>query len=314
MVNNFYGSDRNSEVLPLSILSREALLHGLSEGISVTFDEKITNPLILSDDEFWNKLLSEAHDRRLLSDAFLRALCESGIPPRSLILKGGRGDVALSDRWLFGGGKSGEQIQRQTGDVAALSFSSACDMLLASLVHLRLSDIRTRSAGVGLRRRVEYELFDKSRGYLSLNSDSVNNLFGENSSQLVNALHKIARTCINLECLEVGPFAGSTEQLHGLTGALKAISASCLQLRSIKFNGLTLRGDHTGSNSIGKHLSFFESFSENCKGTLEILSLSKCLGVHDIHVQSLLLHESGCPNLQSIDLGFTGIGNLTFRP
>ena len=314
MILNYGNNDDDADplslnkVTPLTVLSRYALLHGLSRGIPVTFREEITNPIILSDESFWNDLLNEARERRLLSDAFLLALCESGIPPRRLELKGGRGDAAVTERWLFSGSATGNFHSQSHENY----FSSAAEMLLSSLDHFKVSDIRKH--GDQAFRRVEDELFDKTNGYLSCygNSDTLHRFMG-NSSDLSIALHAVARTCSSLEYLEVGPFGRNeiTENDHGLTGALKAISASCKQLKSISFDGLVLRADQTVSSSLGS-LSFFESFSQNCGSTLQSLSLSHCSGVQDRHIQSLLLYGAACPMLQSLDLSYTAVGCLSF--
>ena len=295
------------QVPPLSVLARHALLHGLSRGIPVTFREEITNPIILSDDAFWHDLMNEARDRRLLCDTFLSALSESGMPPRKLELKGGRGDAAVTERWLFHGNSLGNTQSEQKN-----TFSSVSEMLLSSIGYLKLSDVRKHSSRSI--RRVEDELFDKKNGYLSSHSDndSLRRFVGK-MGDLSTALHSVARTCNNLEHLEVGPFGRNriTESDYSLTGALKAVTASCQQLRHIFFHGLVLRADQTGSNSFGS-LSFFESFSQNCGTTLERLSLSQCSGIQDRHIQALLLHNSGCPMLQMLDLSFTEVGSLSF--
>ena len=54
---------------------------------------------LLYDPSFWSGLISEAARRRLLSDEFLISLCESGIPPAQLELRGGLTDVAVTDRF-----------------------------------------------------------------------------------------------------------------------------------------------------------------------------------------------------------------------
>mmetsp|Transcript_3143 Transcript_3143/g.4936 ORF Transcript_3143/g.4936 Transcript_3143/m.4936 type:complete len:1566 (-) Transcript_3143:77-4774(-) len=313
-------SENIEEVPSLAILARHTLLHGLAAGHPVNFDEEVSNPVIL-DEQFWDELMLEASERRLLSDTFLSALCLSGMPPHKLILKGGRGDAAVSDRLLLtnpssmicsnsssdnaADGISSRQKQQQT-------FSSVSDMLLSSLLHLRFSDDRRRRSNrqpYSSRTAIEDAVFDRNKGYNTQSqSDYLDRLSGED--ELATALHIVARSCSNLERLDIGPFRlSSTGRGSGLTGSLKAISASCRYLRSINLNGVTLRGDQTGSTG---SLSFFESFSQNCAETLEHLSLANCAGVYDRHVQALLLHGFGCPMLASLDLSFTGINNLTF--
>lgn len=309
-------NNKNSQIPSLATLARHALLHGLTAGHPVNFDEEVSNPVIL-DEQFWHDLMLEAAERRLMSDAFLSALCLSGMPPEKLILKGGRGDAAVSDRLLLtshtsnssfclssdADGTSARQKQQQT-------FSSVSEMLLSSLLYLRLSDDRRRiRQPYSSRTAIEDAIFDRNKGYnVQSQAEYLDRLAGED--ELAIALFNVARSCSNLERLDIGPFRlSSTGAGSSITGSLKAISASCRYLRSINLNGVTLRGDQSGSTG---SLSFFELFSQNCAETLEHLSLTNCSGVHDRHVQALLLHGSGCPMLKSLDLSFIGVNNLTF--
>lgn len=251
---------------------------------------------LLYDPTFWSGLISEAARRRLLSDEFLISLCESGIPPAQLELRGGLTDVAVTDRFLV---KAPRDVTGQGMMMPQQTFGSASEMLVSSLHHLRLSGGSERAS-----------------------SDmAVERLVGAND--LETFLHRLSRSAVDLESLTIGPSLLQHELSNTWIGSIKGISSFCTRLRSLELHGLAFGG--TGRSDSGSSIggttapssisSLFEALARNCR-TLEQLSLARSFGIQDRHLQSLLLElrdgTISCPNLKDLDLSYTGVGPLAF--
>ena len=251
---------------------------------------------LLYDPLFWSGLMSEAARRRLLSDEFLISLCESGIPPAQLELRGGLTDVAVTDRFLV---KVPRDVPGQGMAMSQQTFVSASEMLISSLHQLRLSGGSERAS-----------------------SDmAVERLVGAND--LETFLHRLSRSAANLESLALGPSLLQHELSNTWIGSIKGISSFCTRLRSLELHGLAFGG--TGRSDSGSSIggttapssisSLFEALARNCQ-TLEQLSLARSSGIQDRHLQALLLElrdgTMSCPNLKDLDLSYTGVGPLAF--
>lgn len=251
---------------------------------------------LLYDPSFWSGLISEAARRRLLSDEFLISLCESGIPPAQLELRGGLTDVAVTDRFLV---KAPRDVPGQGMAMSQQTFGSASEMLISSLHHLRLSGGSERAS-----------------------SDmAVERLVGAND--LETFLHRLSRSAADLESLTLGPSLLQHELSNTWIGSIKGISSFCTRLRSLELHGLAFGG--TGRSDSGSSIggttapssisALFEALARNCQ-TLEQLSLARSSGIQDRHLQSLLLElrdgTMSCPNLKDLDLSYTGVGPLAF--
>ena len=251
---------------------------------------------LLYDPTFWSGLISEAARRRLLSDEFLISLCESGIPPAQLELRGGLTDLAVTDRFLV---KAPREASGQGVMMPQQTFGSASEMLISSLHHLRLS---------GGSERVSSDM-------------AVERLVGAND--LETFLHRLSRSAADLESLTLGPSLLQHELSNTWIGSIKGISSFCSRLRSIELHGLAFGG--TGRSDSGSSIggttapssisSLFEALARNCQ-TLEQLSLARSSGIQDRHLQSLLLElrdgTMSCPRLKDLDLSYTGVGPLAF--
>jgi hypothetical protein len=251
---------------------------------------------LLYDPSFWSGLISEAARRRLLSDEFLISLCELGIPPAQLELRGGLTDVAVTDRFLV---KAPRDVPGQGMAMSQQTFGSASEMLISSLHHLRLSGGSERAS-----------------------SDmAVERLVGAND--LETFLHRLSRSAADLESLTLGPSLLLHELSNTWIGSIKGISSFCTRLRSLELHGLAFGG--TGRSDSGSSIggttapssisALFEALARNCQ-TLEQLSLARSSGIQDRHLQSLLLElrdgTMSCPNLKDLDLSYTGVGPLAF--
>ena len=251
---------------------------------------------LLYDPSFWSGLISEAARRRLLSDEFLISLCESGIPPAQLELRGGLTDVAVTDRFLV---KAPRDFTGQGVMMPPQTFGSASEMLISSLHHLRLSGGSERAS-----------------------SDmAVERLVGAND--LGTFLHRLSRSASDLQSLTIGPSLLQHELSNTWIGSIKGISSFCTRLRSLELHGLALGG--TGRSDSGASIggttapssisSLFEALARNCQA-LEQLSFARSSGIQDRHLNALLLElrdgTMSCPNLKDLDLSYTGVGPLAF--
>uniref|UniRef100_A0A7S4J1Q1 RanBP2-type domain-containing protein n=1 Tax=Odontella aurita TaxID=265563 RepID=A0A7S4J1Q1_9STRA len=135
-------------------------------------------------------------------------------------------------------------------------------------------------------------------------------------------LHRVARSSAHLETFRLGPGLLRNDSSNKWLGALKAISANCTMLRSLEVEGISFgpsgrqsstSGAEAGSSSSVSAL--FEAMAVNC-ASLERLSLSRCSGVQDRHIQSLLLElrdgTASVPKLKELDLSYTDVNGLSF--